>query len=93
MTLRGRILPIGGLREKTFAAFRHGMKHVILPIDNQVDMDEIDPMVKEALVFHFVHTFDEIPPLLFREQEQGEGDKKICEMTIIQKKSSISARI
>jgi len=93
MTLRGRILPIGGLREKTFAAFRHGMKHVILPIDNQVDMDEIDPMVKEALVFHFVHTFDEIPPLLFREQEQGEVDKKICEMTIIQKKSSISARI
>ncbi|MBO5788931.1 MAG: endopeptidase La [Clostridia bacterium] len=69
MTLRGRILAIGGLREKTFAAFRSGIKHVILPIDNKPDLDEIDEVVRANVCFHFVSMFDDIPSLVFSEEE------------------------
>lgn len=51
ITLRGRVLPIGGLREKTMAAYRAGIKTVIIPQDNMPDLEEIDPVVKEALSF------------------------------------------
>ena len=52
VTLRGRVLPIGGLREKTMAAYRNGLKAVIIPADNEKDLEEIDQTVRSAL--HFV---------------------------------------
>ena len=52
VTLRGRVLPIGGLKEKTMAALRNGIKTVILPADNVKDLEEIDQTVRSAL--HFV---------------------------------------
>ena len=51
ITLRGRVLPIGGLREKTMAAYRAGVKTVIVPQDNVPDLEEIDPVVKNAITF------------------------------------------
>lgn len=51
VTLRGRVLAIGGLREKTMAAFRAGMKTVIIPADNEKDLADIDPTVRAALRF------------------------------------------
>ena len=51
ITLRGRVLPIGGLREKTMAALRAGIHTVILPADNEPDLAEIDPTVRAALNF------------------------------------------
>ncbi len=51
MSLRGRVLPIGGLKEKTMAAYRNGIKTVILPDENRVDLEEIDPVVKEGIRF------------------------------------------
>lgn len=51
MTLRGRVLAIGGLREKTMAAYRAGIKTVIIPKENVPDLEEIDPVVKNALAF------------------------------------------
>ena len=51
ITLRGRVLAIGGLREKTMAALRAGVQTVILPADNEPDLAEIDPRVREALRF------------------------------------------
>ena len=51
ITLRGRILPIGGLREKTMAALRNGIKTVIIPQDNVADLEQIDPEVRNALEF------------------------------------------
>ena len=51
VTLRGRVLAIGGLREKTMAAFRAGMKTVIIPADNEKDLADIDPTVRSALRF------------------------------------------
>jgi len=60
ITLRGRILPIGGLKEKTMAAFRHGIKTVIIPLENEPDLQEIDPTVKNALNFVAADHIDNI---------------------------------
>ena len=51
ITLRGRVLPIGGLKEKTMAAYRNGMKTVIIPQANEPDLYEVDPVVKENVKF------------------------------------------
>ena len=51
VTLRGRVLPIGGLKEKTMAAFRNGIKTVIIPRDNEKDLEEIDQTVRRSLQF------------------------------------------
>ena len=51
ISLRGRVLPIGGLKEKTMAALRHGIRTVIIPTDNEKDLAQIDPVVRNALNF------------------------------------------
>jgi ATP-dependent Lon protease len=51
VTLRGRVLAIGGLREKTMAAYRAGVKTVLIPEENIPDLEEIDPVVKDAITF------------------------------------------
>ena len=60
ITLRGRVLPIGGLKEKTMAALRNGVRTVIIPRDNVRDLDEIDQTVRSALRFVPVKTVDEV---------------------------------
>ena len=51
VTLRGRVLAIGGLREKTMAAYRAGVKTVLIPEENIPDLEEVDPVVKKAITF------------------------------------------
>ena len=51
VTLRGRVLPIGGLREKTMAAYRAGIKTVVIPKDNEADLQDIEPVVRENICF------------------------------------------
>ncbi|MBR6839789.1 MAG: endopeptidase La, partial [Oscillospiraceae bacterium] len=60
VTLRGRVLPIGGLREKTMGALRAGVKTVILPKDNEVDLDNIDQTVRSKLSFVTAENVDDI---------------------------------
>ena len=60
ITLRGNVLPIGGLREKAMAAYRHGKKTVIIPEMNIPDLDEIDDEVKNSITFIPVKTIDEV---------------------------------
>ncbi len=60
VTLRGRVLPIGGLKEKTMAALRSGIKTVILPKDNEKDLEEIDQTVRAALHFLPVEQVDQV---------------------------------
>ncbi len=60
VTLRGRVLPIGGLREKTMAALRCGIKTVILPAENVKDLEEIDQTVRSALQFVPAEQVDEV---------------------------------
>ncbi|HMB94681.1 MAG TPA: endopeptidase La [Tepidisphaeraceae bacterium] len=60
ITLRGLVLPIGGLKEKTLAAKRAGIKQVIVPKRNEKDMPDIPQEVRETIKFHFVSTIDEV---------------------------------
>ena len=60
VTLRGRVLPIGGLKEKTMAAYRNGIRTVIVPADNEKDLEEIDPTVKAGLRFVTVEQVDQV---------------------------------
>jgi ATP-dependent Lon protease len=60
ITLRGKVLPIGGLKEKTLAAYRCGISTVLIPKDNMKDLDEIDTEAKEKLVFIPCSTADDV---------------------------------
>ncbi len=60
ITLRGLVLPIGGLKEKTLAALRAGIKEVIVPKRNEKDMPDLPDEVKKHLKFHFVENVDEV---------------------------------
>lgn len=60
VTLRGRVLRIGGLKEKTMAAVRHGIRTVIIPGDNQRDLEEIDQTVRKKLNFITAQTVDTV---------------------------------
>ena len=60
ITIRGRVLPIGGLNEKTMAAYRAGVKTVIIPKKNEPDLEEIEPKVREALEFVTVDNVEQV---------------------------------
>ncbi|MBI4472311.1 MAG: endopeptidase La [Acidobacteria bacterium] len=60
ITLRGKVLPIGGVKEKLLAAHRAGIRTVILPKDNQKDLTDIPANIKDEFTVHFVETMDEV---------------------------------
>lgn len=60
ISIRGRVLAIGGLKEKTMAALRHGIRTVIIPKDNERDLAEIDPVVRRSLNFISAQTVDTV---------------------------------
>jgi len=75
VTLRGRVMPIGGLREKTMAALRAGLHTVILPAENEKDLDDIDQSVRRQLRFVTVETVDAVfaEALVLPETLSGKG--------------------
>jgi len=60
VTLQGRVLPIGGVKQKVLAAHRAGLKEVILPKRNEGDLDDVPEQVREEIAFHPVETVDEV---------------------------------
>ena len=60
ITLRGTVLPVGGIKEKVIAAHRAGIKKILLPEENKRDMDEVPQSVKKDVKFVFVHHMDEV---------------------------------
>jgi ATP-dependent Lon protease len=68
ITLRGAVLPVGGIKEKVLAAKRAGIKEVILPDKNKKDLEEIPADAKEGLHFHFVNTLEEAIKYAFKEE-------------------------
>ncbi|KAI7725680.1 hypothetical protein M8C21_000281 [Ambrosia artemisiifolia] len=69
VTLTGRVLPIGGVKEKTIAARRSGVKTIIFPLANKRDFDELAPNVKEGLDVHFVDDYNQIFDLAFETEK------------------------
>ena len=80
ITLRGEVLPIGGLKEKLLAALRGGIKHVLIPKDNVKDLEEIPENVKTGLTIHPVKWIDEVLALSLETQpEQWVAELAVAE--------------
>ena len=60
ITLKGKVLPVGGIKEKLLAAHREGIKEVILPLDNKPDLQDLPKNVKDDMNIHFVEHMDEV---------------------------------
>ena len=73
ISLTGRVMPIGGLREKTMAAYKNKIKQVIIPADNESDLYEVEPVVKENVEFILAEKLDDV----FSEALIGEDTKKL----------------
>ncbi|CAH1961911.1 unnamed protein product [Acanthoscelides obtectus] len=69
ISLMGRILPVGGIKEKTIAAKRSGVKCIILPEENKKDFNDLPSFITEGLEVHFVSTFDEVYHIVFNKKE------------------------
>ncbi len=72
ITLRGRVLPVGGIKEKLLAAHRAGIYEIILPYDNEKDLQEIPEEIKSVMMFHLVKNMDEVIDILFNQKKEGE---------------------
>ena len=89
ITLRGKVLPIGGLKEKSMAAYKHGISTVIIPKQNEADIEEFDDAVKENVTFVPVESFREVISLAIRDSIKV-TDRDWNKMRIPSAKSSVA---
>lgn len=68
LTLSGKVLPIGGLKEKVIAAKRVNIRHIIMPSDNRKDLEDIPEYVKKGLTFHTVSDIIEVLDICFKKK-------------------------
>ena len=67
MTLRGRVLPVGGIKEKILAAKRAGVTEIVISEDNRKDVEDIKPIYVEGLSFHYVKNIDDVIAYIFKD--------------------------
>ena len=70
LTLTGKVLPIGGLKEKLIAARRSGAKVLIFPKDNQRDYDELPAYIKKGIQIHFVTDYEQVYHVAFPKEKK-----------------------
>ena len=75
ITLRGKILAIGGLKEKALAALRADIRQIIIPEQNQKDLSELPPKIRRKLTFHLVRDMDQFLDLVFPQRARAGGRK------------------
>ncbi len=75
MTLQGRVLPIGGVKQKVLAAHRAGLKEVILPKRNEGDLEDVPEQVRNEMAFHPVETIDEMLALALEPEKARSGEQ------------------
>jgi ATP-dependent Lon protease len=73
VTLQGRVLPIGGVKQKVLAAHRAGLKEVILPKRNEGDLDDVPEQVREEIEFHLAESVDEVLAVALEPELAREG--------------------
>ena len=88
ITLRGEVLPIGGLKEKLLAALRGGIKHVLIPKDNVKDLEEIPENVKTGLTIHPVKWIDEVLALGL----EAQPEQWVAELTVAETPQTSKAK-
>lgn len=76
ITLRGLVMPVGGIKEKVLAARSAGVKHIILPDKNEKDLEEIPEHIKGELTFHFVNKMDEVIKLALQRRKRRKSTRK-----------------
>jgi ATP-dependent Lon protease len=76
ITLRGRVLPIGGLKEKVLAAHRAGIKRVLIPERNKADLDEVPAEIKNDLEFILISKMDQLLDAALEEKLQPKAESK-----------------
>lgn len=76
ITLRGKVLPVGGIKEKVLAAYRAGVHTVILPAENEKDLREVHEEARKKLTFKFVENIDQIWPIIFPGRFGRRGRRK-----------------
>jgi ATP-dependent Lon protease len=72
ITLRGSVLPVGGIKEKVLAASRSGIRHVILPKENRNDLEDLPEKVRKQITFHEVSRMDEVLELALNSKKRPE---------------------
>jgi ATP-dependent Lon protease len=80
ITLRGKVLPIGGVKEKLLAAHRAGMKEVILPKENEKDLQDIPQDILESIKVDLVETMDEVLQVALERLPAPQG--QVSELTV-----------
>jgi len=76
LTLTGRVLPIGGVREKTIAARRVNIRELIFPRENKKDFDELPDYLRAGISAHFADYFDDVLDIIYRHRHGRTGLKK-----------------
>merc|ERR1719364_281624 len=79
LSLTGRVLPIGGVKEKTIAARRAGVRHVVFPKANERDYAELPEILKDELTAHFAQTYDDVYKVAFGKEEAARRAEKAAE--------------
>jgi ATP-dependent Lon protease len=73
ITLRGKVLPVGGIREKVLAAHRAGIRSLILPRRNERDLEDVPAELREQLDITFVDSAEEVVPRALSDAQEGPG--------------------
>jgi ATP-dependent Lon protease len=85
LTLTGRILPIGGVKEKVLGAVRAGIHEIVLPAENESSLEDLPEAVREALTIHLVRELDEVIPLAL-EEEPEDADQTLTKQSTVRER-------
>jgi len=81
ITLHGKVLPVGGIKEKLLAAHREGIREVLIPLDNKVDLKDVPKVIKQDVKIHLVETMDDVLKIALTKELPPKPSKEKCAIT------------